>query len=112
MVSGAKITWPVTMLGLQVQVEGKVETISSKDAFVSCKEMPPLDENLVMVVRIPNHKAINLNGKVAWLTVIDSNEDDPRFGLGVQFTRMSPADRRTLQGLIAKHYRLKTSGTT
>jgi Tfp pilus assembly protein PilZ len=104
----AEIKWPVTMLSPQLKVEGKIENFSSKGAFVSCKELPPLEEGFLMVIQTPHHKAMNLNAKVVWSTVLKTSEGDPYFGIGVQFTRMSPDDRQILHKLIAKHFETKT----
>lgn len=102
------IKWPVTMLSPHVQVEGKIENFSSKGAFVSCRELPPLEEGFLMVIKAPDYKTMNLNAKVVWSTVFKTSEGDPLFGIGVQFTRMSPDDRQALHKLIAKHFEMKT----
>ena len=104
----AEIKWPVTMLSPQLQVKGKIENFSSKGAFVSCKELPPLEEGFLMVIQAPNYKAMNLNAKVVWSTVLKSTEGDPYFGIGVHFTRMSPDDRQALHKLISQHFEMKT----
>lgn len=103
-----KVRWPVTMLTPQSQVEGKIENVSSKGAFVSCKDMPPLEEGFLLVIRAPEYKAMNLNGRVVWSTVLSSSETGPQFGIGVQFTRMTADDRKALHKMIALHYGLNT----
>ncbi len=103
------VKWPVTMLSPLAQVEGKIESVSSKGALVSCKDMPPLEEGLVIVIRAPDYKTMNLNGKVVWSTVLKSGEGDPHYGVGVQFTRMSADDREVLHAMIAKLYGMKTT---
>ena len=112
MVPRMKARWPVTMLTPQAQVEGKIENVSSKGAFVSCKEMPPLEEGFLLVIRTPDYKSMNLNGRVVWSTVLSSNEEGSRFGIGVQFTRMTAEDRKALHKMIAVHYGLKTKENT
>jgi hypothetical protein len=105
------VKWPA-------QVEGKIENVSSKGALVSCKDMPPLEEGLLIVIRAPEYKTMNLNGKVVWSTVLKSrtvlksSEGDPQYGIGVQFTRMSADDREILHRMIAKLYGMKLAGKT
>jgi len=106
------VKWPVTMISPLAQVEGKIESVSSKGALVSCKDMPPLEEGLVMVIRAPDYKTMNLNGKVVWSTVLKSSEGDPHYGVGVQFTRMSADDREVLHAMIAKLYGMKATRKT
>jgi Tfp pilus assembly protein PilZ len=100
------------MLSPLAQVEGKIENVSSKGALVSCKDIPPLEQGLLMVIRVPEYKTMNLNGKVVWSTVLKSSEGDPHYGIGVQFTRMSPDDREVLHGMIAKLYGMKATRRT
>jgi Tfp pilus assembly protein PilZ len=90
------------MLTSKAAVEGEIENISSKGAFVSCKDLPPLEDGFVMVIKAPDHKTMNLNGKIVWSTVIESGEGATQFGIGVQFTRMTSDDSQFLHSVSAK----------
>jgi Tfp pilus assembly protein PilZ len=107
-----KIKWPVTMLSPYVKVEGEIENVSSKGVFISCKDLPPLEKSFHMVIRASDYNIMNLNGKVVWSTVSRSSEGNPNFGIGVQFTRMSPDSRQVLHRMIGNLYRMKTSRKT
>ena len=98
----AQVRWPVTMLTSKATVEGEIENISSKGAFVSCKDLPPLEDGFVMVIKAPDHKTMNLNGKIVWSTVVESGEGDTQFGVGVQFTRMTSDDSQFLHSVSEK----------
>jgi hypothetical protein len=98
----AQVRWPVTMLTSQAKVEGEIENINSKGAFVSCKDFPPLEDGFVMVIEAPDHKTMNLNGKIVWSTVIESGEGDSQFGIDVQFTRVAADDSQFLHSMSAK----------
>ena len=100
--SRAQVRWPVTMLTSKATVEGEIENISSKGAFVSCKDLPPLEDGFVMVIKAPDHKTINLKGKIVWSTIVGSGEGDSQFGIGVQFTRMTSDDSQFLHSMSAK----------
>ena len=100
--SRAQFRWPVTMLTTQAKVEGIIENISSKGAFVSCKDCPPLEDGFVMVIEAPDNESMNLNGKIVWSTVVESGEGDTQFGIGVQFTRMTADDSQFLHSMSAK----------
>jgi Tfp pilus assembly protein PilZ len=90
------------MLTDQAKVEGEIENISSKGAFVSCKVFPPLEDGFVMVIKAPDHKTMNLNGKIVWSTVVETGEGDSQFGIGVQLTRMTADDSQFLHSMSAK----------
>jgi Tfp pilus assembly protein PilZ len=90
------------MLTPQAKVEGEIKNISSKGAFVSCKDLPPVEDGFVIVIKAPDHKTMNLNGKIVWSTIVESSEGDSQFGIGVQFTRMTADDSQFLHSMSAK----------
>jgi hypothetical protein len=98
----AQVRWPVTMFTPQEKVEGEIENISSKGAFVSCKDLPPLEDDFGMVIKAPDHKTMNLNGKIVWSTVVESGEGDSQFGIGVLFTRIAADDSQFLHSMSVK----------
>ena len=98
----APVRWPVTMLTPQAKVEGEIKNISSKGAFVSCKDLPPVEDGFVIVIKAPDHKTMNLHGKIVWSTIVESSEGDSQFGVGVQFTRMTADDSQFLHSVRAK----------
>ncbi|MDH3557992.1 MAG: PilZ domain-containing protein [Deltaproteobacteria bacterium] len=107
----AQVRWPVTMLTTQAKVEGEIKNISSKGAFVSCQDLPPLEDGFVMVINAPDHKTMNLNGKIVWSTVVESAEGDSQFGIGVQFTRMTADDSQFLHSMSENSRTVMVSST-
>jgi PilZ domain len=92
------VAWPVTVITPQTQVEGQIENISPVGAFISFAESPPLEWNFRMLIKPPKHQTINVVAKVIWSTVLSTGEGAPRFGVGVEFTRISEGDRQFLEG--------------
>jgi len=92
------VRWPVTVLTPQTQVEGQIENASAVGAFISFTESPPLEWSFRMLIKPPNHQTINVVAKVIWSTVLSAGEGAPRFGVGVEFTRISEGDRQFLEG--------------
>jgi len=90
------VSWPATVLTPQTQIEGRIENISPVGAFISFGESPPLEGDFRMVINPPNHQTINVVAKVIWSTVISAAEGSPGFGVGVEFIRISEADREFL----------------
>jgi Tfp pilus assembly protein PilZ len=99
------------MLTTQAKVEGEIKNISSKGAFVSCQDLPPLEDGFVMVINAPDHKTMNLNGKIVWSTVVESAEGDSQFGIGVQFTRMTADDSQFLHSMSENSRTVMVSST-
>jgi len=90
------VRWPVTVLTPQTQMEGQVENVSAVGAFISFTEAPPLEWDLRLIIKPSNHQTINVVAKVIWSTVLNTDEGSPRFGVGVEFTRISDGDREFL----------------
>jgi hypothetical protein len=79
-------------------MEGKVENVSAVGAFISFTEAPPLEWELRLIIKPPNHQTTSVVAKVIWSTVLNTDEGRPRFGVGVEFTRISDGDREFLAG--------------
>ena len=92
------VQWPATVLTPQTQMEGQIENISPVGAFISFAESPPLEWNFRMLIKPPKHQTISAVAKVIWSTVLNTDEGAPRFGVGVEFTRISESDRQFLAG--------------
>ena len=58
------VTWAVTVLTPQTQIEGQVENVSPVGAFISFAEAPPLEWDLRLIIKPPNHLTISAVGKV------------------------------------------------
>ena len=96
--SRADVKWPVTFLAAKDKTGGETENVSPSGALVSCKDVPPLKENLRIVIKAPGHQPINVSGKVVRSTNLTPSEDSPSYGVGIQFTQK---DEKTQQRLAA-----------
>jgi hypothetical protein len=61
-------------------------------------EAPPLEWDLRLIIKPPNHPTISPVAKVIWSTVLTADGGSPRFGVGVEFTRILESDRQFLAG--------------
>ncbi|HVO84673.1 MAG TPA: PilZ domain-containing protein [Syntrophobacteria bacterium] len=86
------VRWPATVLTPQTQIEGQVENVSPLGALISFTEAPPLEWDLRLIIKPSNHQTINVLAKMIWSTVLTTDEGSPRFGVGVEFTRISDGD--------------------
>lgn len=104
-----EIKWPVTLLSTQEKVDGEIQNVSPIGAFVSCKEPPPLEGSFFIIIKPPNRQTMSIAGKVIWSTILEPLEGGSTHGIGIQFTNMTPADRKFLSSLVTIHYREKIS---
>ena len=105
----AEIKWPVTLLSTQAKIEGEMRNVSPAGAFVSCREQPPADGNFFIIIKPPGLQTLSVAGKVIWSTILEPKEGDSSLGIGIQFTNMTPGDRKFLSNLVALHYKEKIS---
>jgi hypothetical protein len=80
----------------QTQIDGQIENVSPVGAFISFSEAPPLEWDLPLIIKPPNHPTISAVVEVIWSTVLTTDEGSPRSGIGVKFTRISESDRQLL----------------
>jgi Tfp pilus assembly protein PilZ len=105
-----KVRWPVTVFGPLAQTKGEIQNVSSKGAFVTCKDMPPLDGDFYVVIETSDLKTRCITGEVVWSTIAETSTGASNIGVGVSFKNMSRNDRQFLHKIIAKQYAKKTGG--
>jgi Tfp pilus assembly protein PilZ len=98
-----EIRWPVTVLTMQMTIEGEIHNLSPSGAFISCKAVPPLESSFFIIIKPPEHQTISLAGKVVWSTTLQTDENNASLGVGVQFTNITPGDLRFLNQLVKIH---------
>ena len=105
----AEIKWPVTMLSTQAKIDGEIQNVSPAGAFISCREQPPAEGGFFIIIKPPGRQTLSVAGKVIWSTILEPKEGDSSLGIGIQFTNMTPGDRKFLSNLVALHYKEKIS---
>ena len=98
----AKVKWPVLIQTSSGSINGETHNISTSGAFVFCQDPSALEDNFQMIIRVSHRESLCISAKVIWKTVATMNDKTPGSGIGVQFSGISPDDRRLLQSLIAK----------
>ena len=103
-----EIRWPVIIQNSQTKLLGEIENDSPDGAFISCKDVPPVDGNFFMVIEAPDYKTMSIAARVTWSTVLETRKGDSYFGVGVKFTSMSANDRKFLYSVLSRAHELKT----
>ena len=102
--SRAEVSWPVVVLTSHGATVAETKNIGASGAFILCRAPLRPKDKLRVFVMAPNRNSINISAEVAWSNPLCSEEDDPPCGVGIRFTRISPADRQYLRNVIAEHY--------
>ena len=95
-----EIRWPVTVLTTQTTIEGEIHNVSPSGAFISCKVVPTLEGSFFIIIKPPERQTISVAGKAVWSTTLKSDESNSSLGVGVQFTNITPVDRRFLNQFV------------
>jgi Tfp pilus assembly protein PilZ len=98
-----EIRWPVTVLTTQTTIEAEIHNVSPSGAFISCKDVPPLEGSFFIIIRPPERQTISVAGKAVWSTTLQTNESGTSLGVGIQFTNITRGDRRFLNQLVKGH---------
>jgi len=109
--SRAEVKWPVVILTSLGATVAETKNIGASGALVLCHAHLHPKEKVKVFVMAPNRKSIDISGEVAWSNPLCSDEDSPPCGVGIRFTRISPADRQYLKNMIADYYGHKVKRT-
>jgi Tfp pilus assembly protein PilZ len=77
-------------------VVGETRNINEQGAFICCKEDIPPEERCRLFIMVPDHRPLVVPIEVCWSNPYGSEFDDTPCGVGVQFSKISPADRRAI----------------
>ena len=102
--SRAEVTWPVVVLTSHGATVAETKNIGASGACILCRAPLRPKDKLRVFVMPPNRNSINISAEVAWSNPLCSEEDNPPCGVGIRFTRISPADRQYLRNVITEHY--------
>lgn len=98
-----EIRWPVKVLTTQMTIEAEIHNVSTSGAFISCKDVPPLEGSFFIIIKPPERQTISVAGRAVWSTTLHTNESGTSLGVGVQFTNITLGDRRFLSQLVKGH---------
>jgi hypothetical protein len=101
--SRMEVRWEVHFFTEHGHMEGETVNISSEGVMVSCKELPPLEDNFRLVIRPPDHYPLDLTGRVVWTTICNPVSGAESIGVDIQFMSIGEKDRLYLQGLVGGH---------
>ncbi len=99
------VPWGVLIETSDGFIEGKIKDISADGAFIWCQEALEVDDKLYMaLVNIPMLKLhLPVCAQVIRLENGHLGSETNHLGIGVQFTKMSTADRQFISSTISEH---------
>ena len=97
------VRWEVHFFTDHGHMEGETFNISPDGVMVSCRELPPLEDNFRLIIRPPGHYPLDLTGRVVWTTICNPVSGAESIGVDIQFMSIGEKDRLYLQGLVSGH---------
>lgn len=98
--SRTEVKWQVYFFTQHGEIKGETVNISPEGVMVSCKELPPLEDNFRVVLKPPDHYPLDATGKVVWTTICNPVSGADSIGVDIQFVSISDKDRLYLQNMI------------
>ena len=94
-------SWPVVILTTRGAAAAETRNISPHGTFVVCDKPLPPKEELRLYIMFSNRRYLDILAVVAWSYPYGSMEDATPCGMGLQFTRISNADREFISSLAS-----------
>ena len=91
-----QVAWPVNVFTDHGTIEGETKDISGEGVFISCEEPLALNENYRIGIIPPDHKIIDVTGKVVWSDLYGIDENKTAFGMGICFVKIPNNDHNYL----------------
>lgn len=100
-------SYPVVVLTADGTLKGETRDISTRQAFVRCKEPLRLYDIASMSIQVGKNEALVAEAEVIWSNRYGPDDEITPRGMMVRFTRLSPRDRQRLRDVIVKQYKKK-----
>lgn len=97
------VAWPISMVLDGESIDGETINITVDGVLITCEEPLQLNEVLRISINPPNHRSIEVTGKVIWSDHYAIDEQDAAFGMGICFVKISDVDRHFLKDLVSAH---------
>ena len=101
--SRVEVELPVKISAAQGLIQGTIRNMSLGGAYIHLKELPDMDENLNLSIKIPEHHyALFATGEAIRFEVNSREETAIYYGLGVRLKEMPEDDLEFLSSTILR----------
>ena len=98
------LSLPVVLMTPQGAIKGKTANISVGGlALILFIEKPEIGDNFEITIKTPEDHEIPVTCKKVWSGRIIANET-VYYGIGVQFTKISPSDSEIISEMVEEYY--------
>ena len=95
------VRWPVCLITPVSILEGETESVDLEGVLISCQESPPHDGTFSLLLDLPERPPFKARVKLAWTTLLHSDEGIPSLGAYLHFVAVGDRDRRFLEEFLA-----------
>ncbi len=100
-----EIHWPVSVDTGAGRIGGETVNISEHGLAVCCDEGLPLEEVVKLSIMPPDHRIIEVAGRISWSDLCGIDEQNKPVGLGICFLEIEETDRAFFLSVIEKNAR-------
>jgi hypothetical protein len=97
------VSWPVTMVTPEGDIDGVIENISAGGAYIRCGT-PLLQEDLfILSIRSQDREHSWIGAEVVWIDIpLSADSDAIPIGMGVRFTNVTAEDLQFLSNVVSE----------
>jgi hypothetical protein len=99
--SRTTVRWPVCLVTPASIMAGETESINLDGVLISCQESPPHEGTFSLLLELSDRPPLKATVKLAWTTLLHSDDSAPTLGAYLQFVSVGDADRRFLEEFLA-----------
>ena len=98
-----EINWPVTIYVDDEIIEGETNNISAEGVSVRSETPLPVNKVFSILIRPPDHQAIDLKGQVVWSDMygVTGAEETEVYGLGICLVELSEEDKKAIKAMLS-----------
>jgi hypothetical protein len=100
------VTWPVTMMTPEGEMDGTIENISAGGAYIRCGTLLSKNDLFILAILVQDRESSWIGAEVVWIDIpLIPNSEPAPIGMGVRFTDISEEDRQFLVEVVSEHTR-------
>jgi hypothetical protein len=97
------VSWPVTMVTPEGDIDGMIENISSGGAYIRCGTPLVQKDLFILSILAQDREHSWIGAEVMWIDIpLSADSDDVAIGMGVRFTNISAEDLQFVSNVVSE----------
>lgn len=98
-----EVSWPVTMVTPEGDMDGTIENISAGGAYIRCGTLLSKKDLFILAILAQDREHSWIGAEVIWIDIpLTSDSESTPIGMGVRFTDISAEDLQFLDDVVSE----------